>query len=320
MSTGTTRRFTLLVNPTAGGGQGRRYAGVVERVLRSAGARVDVLCAPDPDLALQWGRQAVAGSGPSGHAANEHCLVAVGGDGTVHLALQVLAGTDTLLGVVACGSGDDAARTWGLPRGDPHRAAHVLLTAPAGAVDLGVAEDAQGTRRWFATVAATGFDAKVTERSLGLASLPGPLRYLSALVSELREFTPLSYRLALDGEAVLTDAMLVAVGNGPSYGGGMQVTPRADPTDGLLDVLILHPLPTAEFVRVFPRVYRGTHLSHPAVQTRRSAVVEVDALGVVAFADGEALGALPQRFSVLAGGLDVVGFTGAAGRAPDGRT
>lgn len=313
MSTPPARRFTLLVNPTAGAGRSRRDAGIVERVLRSARADVEVLCAPDVDTALRWGREAVTAPTRRTQDGSEHCLVAVGGDGTVHLALQVIGGSDAVLGVVACGSGDDAARAWGLPRRAPQRSAQILLHAPSVPADLGLAESPDGTRRWFATVVATGFDAKVTQRSLRPTSLPGPLRYLSALLAELREFTALRYRLALDGEVADTDAMLVAVGNGPYYGGGMRVTPQADPADGLLDVLVLHPLPTAEFLRVFPRVYRGTHLSHPAVQLRRARVVDVDAPGVVAFADGERLGALPQRFTVHRGALRVVGFRGASG-------
>jgi diacylglycerol kinase (ATP) len=175
--------------------------------------------------------------------------------------------------------------------------ADILLTAPVATVDLGRAEGADGTVTWFATVLAAGFDARVSERALGLTRVPSAVRYLVAVVGELRGFQPIGYRLVLDGEPVGTNAMLVAMGNSPSYGSGMLVCPEADPADGMLDVLLLRPIPIPEFLRVFPRVYRGTHLTHPAVQVRRVKEAVVDAKDVLAFADGEPVGRLPLRVS-----------------------
>jgi diacylglycerol kinase (ATP) len=307
---GKARSFTLVVNPAAGKGRGHHVAGIVERRLRAAGAEVGVLAAQGPEQALDWAHAAVerateAAQADRAEPSPEHCLVAVGGDGTVHLALQAVQETGMPLGLVPAGSGDDAARAWGVPR-EPHQATEVLLGAPAVPVDLGRAEAGDGTVRWFATVVAAGFDAKVSERALRLPQLPSGVRYLAALGAELRALQPIEYRLALDGEAHQVQAMLVAIGNGASYGGGMLVCSGADPVDGLLDVLVLHPLPTAEFVRVFPKVYRGAHLTHRAVQMHRAAEVVVDAPNVVAFVDGEPLGPLPQRLSVRPGALRVL--------------
>jgi len=304
---GTPRRFSLLVNPIAGRGAGRRAAGVVERRLRTAGAEVDVLPADSLDRMREWAADAVSDAQASRAQGRFHAVVAVGGDGTVHTVLQGVGETGVPFGVVASGSGDDAARAWGLPRARPQLAADILLTGSPSPVDLGVAADATGRRTWFATVVAAGFDARVSERALTLTAVPSAIRYLVAIASELRQFRPLSYRLTLDGETTQVEGMLVAVANSPSYGGGMAVCPDADPTDGLLDVLVLAPVPTAEFLQVFPRVYRGSHMSHPAVSVRRARRVLVEDADVVTFVDGERLGPLPQHLTVVPGGLSVIG-------------
>jgi diacylglycerol kinase (ATP) len=289
------RTFTLLVNPSAGGGLAHGHAGVVERALRAAGASVDVR--PTTDLA-QAEQEAQAAVARARAADGEHVVVVAGGDGSVHHLLQAVGDSGVPIGVVPAGSGDDAARAWGLGRGEPHRMADVLLHAPVRQVDLGRAEAADGGVTWFATVLAAGFDARVSERALGLGRVPPRVRYPVAVLAELRTFRPISYRLVLDGEPMTTDAMLVAVANSPSYGSGMLVCPDADPADGTLDLLVLQPLPTAAFLRVFPRVYRGTHLTHPAVQVRRVHEVTVDAADVLAFADGEPVARLPLRVGV----------------------
>lgn len=281
--------------------------GVVERRLRLAGAKVDVLPATTAQQMQVWCRQAVESACHSARLGEWHAVVAVGGDGTVHTVLQAVGTSGVPVGVVAAGSGDDAARAWGLPRARPDDAATVLLTGRTTTVDLGVSEDVDGSTTFFATVLAAGFDSRVSERSLRLQAVPTALRYVVAIAAELREFRPLHYRLNLDGEAWQTEGMLVAVANGPSYGGGMAVCPDADPRDGLLDVLVLRPLPTLDFLRVFPRVYRGTHLDHVAVSVRRARHVHVQAEHVVAFADGERVGPLPQSVTVVPGGLTIVG-------------
>ena len=304
---GPQRRFTLLVNPSAGNGQAHRHAGIVERRLRQAGVSVEVWAADSAEQLSAWADEAVASAGADRAAGRPHVVVAVGGDGTVHLVLQAIGSTGVPMGVVAAGSGDDAARAWGLPRDEPDASADVLLHGLPGRVDLVGARCRGMTPVWFATVLATGFDARVSERALGLRSVPARIRYVAALLAELRSFQPLTYELTLDDQHVQVEAMLVAVANSASYGGGMRICPDAEPDDGLLDVLVLETVPTAELLRVFPRVYRGTHTSHPAVSVRRVRAVTVDAPGIVAFADGEPVAPLPLTARSHPQGLVVIG-------------
>lgn len=276
-------RVALLVNPTAGGGRAGQLAFDVLTRLRTHRLDVAVLAGRDAAEALGLARRAVAQGTPA--------LVALGGDGMVHLAVQAVAGTDTPLGIVPAGTGNDFAATLGLPRRDPMAAVDVIARELAGGgreVDA-----ARAAGKWFASVLGAGFDSRVNDRANRLTWAGGRLRYNLAILAELGVFRPLEFRISLDGVPEHTQAMLVAVGNGRSYGAGMQITPNAELDDGLLDVTILHPVSKAEFLRTFPRVYRGTHLDHPAVDSRRARVVELDSPGVNAYADGEFLSALP---------------------------
>lgn len=296
------QEIALLVNPGAGRGRGARHAGPVAERLRGAGHDVRLLAGRDGEEAAELARTAVA--------AGVDALIAVGGDGTVHLATQACAGTGIPLGIIPAGSGNDVARALSLPWRDPIACADVVLAGRTRVIDLGRADG-----RWFAGVLGAGFDSRVNER----ANAAGPrllargrARYHLAIAAELRVFRPLPFRLALDGEAWETDAMLVAVGNGSSYGGGMRVCPGARMDDGLFDVTVLGPISTPEFVRVFPRVYSGRHVGHPAVTVRRARTVSLDAAGVTAYADGERVAALPLTCEVVPGALTVL-----AGAAPE---
>jgi diacylglycerol kinase (ATP) len=132
------------------------------------------------------------------------------------------------------------------------------------------------------------------------------MRYNVAVARELPVFRPIPYVVTVDGERTATDAMLVAVANGPSFGGGMRVAPDASYDDGLLDVVILHRVSRAEFVRVFPTVFKGTHVRHPRVEVVRGRRIRLEARGIVTQADGERFEPLPLDLEVVPGALTVV--------------
>jgi diacylglycerol kinase (ATP) len=272
--------MVLLANPVAGKrGTAHVVSFLVDR-LRAAGRRVRVVSNDDPDLALTELHTAVA-CGARG-------IVAVGGDGTVNLALQAVAGTDVPLGIVAAGTGNDAARALGLPLKDVGSALDVVLADQTRLIDAARAGD-----HWFLTVMAAGFDAVVNERANRMSWPPGQMRYNLATLIELSTFRPLPYTIDLDGRSITLDAMLVAVGNGPSFGGGLRITEGALIDDGLLDVVVIRPVSKLELVRTYPKLFRGTHVTHPQYERHRARRVTVAAPGVVAYADGERLAPLP---------------------------
>ncbi|MFL9682138.1 MULTISPECIES: diacylglycerol kinase [Streptomyces] len=299
--------ITLFVNPTAGRGRGAHAAQPAADALRAAGHSVRTVLGLDAADALRRAREAVAdGTG---------ALVTVGGDGMVSLALQAVAGTTTPLGVIAVGTGNDFARSLGLPVRAPAAAARLtaalLRDDAARTVDLGRVTTPAGPR-WYGTVLASGFDSRVNDRGNRMRIPAGRFKYDLAILAELAAFRAVPYRLVLDGLAVETDATLVAVGNGTSYGGGMRICADARTDDGLLDVTVVGAVGRATLLKVFPRVYRGTHLDHPAVTTYRVRTVTLDAPATTGYADGEPLGPLPLTAECVPGALRVL----APGTAP----
>ena len=217
------------------------------------------------------------------------------------LAQQAVAGTGVRLGIVPCGTGNDAARALGVPLGDPLAAADVVLAGRTRVVDLG-----RAAGRTFLAVLSSGFDSRVNGRADRMTWVRGPARYKVAMLAELGVFRPVPYAMVLDGERLDVEAMLVAVGNGPSYGGGMRVCPGADLEDGLLEVTVVLPLAVGPFLRLFPSVYRGDHVRSPSVRTFQARSVSLAADGMTAYADGEPVGPLPVTVDVVPAGLTVL--------------
>jgi diacylglycerol kinase (ATP) len=287
------REIALLVNPTSGRGRGARAGREVAGRLHEAGHAVRQLIGRDVSESQDMAREAVA--------QGTDALVVVGGDGMVHLGLQAVGGTEVPFGVVPAGSGNDFARAIGVPLRDTAAAASIVATGAERRVDLGRMGD-----QWFAGVVAAGFDARVNDRANRMRWPRGRMRYNAAMLVELGVFQPVPYVLDLDGDAWETSAMLVTIGNIPSYGGGMRVTPGAILDDGLLDIMIVKPLSKARFLTVFPRVYTGSHVDLPFVEIRRAKQIRIDAPGITAYADGERLGPLPQTFEAVPAALRVL--------------
>ncbi|MGW2474978.1 diacylglycerol kinase [Streptomyces sp. NPDC001665] len=294
-----TSEITLFVNPTAGRGRGARAAQPAASALREAGFSVRTILGEDAGDALRRARDAVAeGTG---------ALIAVGGDGLMSLALQAVAGTLTPLGVVAVGTGNDFARALGLPIRDPEAAGRLAADAlkgraPVREIDLGRAGE-----RWFGSVLASGFDSRVNDRGNRMR-WGGRFKYDLAILAELAAFKPVTYRMTLDdGPPRELRATLVAVGNGTSYGGGMRMCADAVMDDGLFDITVVGECSRTTLLKVFPRVYKGTHLGHPVVTVHRAASVTLEAVGVTAYADGEPLGALPLTATCVPKAVRILG-------------
>lgn len=293
-------RIALLVNPVSGRRKGEQIAGDAALRLSEAGHDVHVIQGKDSASARDALKLAIDG-GLDG-------VVVVGGDGALHDVLDQLADSDLTFGLLPAGTGNDTARSLGIPVKDTDAAIDVVLRGNTRTIDLARAD---GT--FVVTVVASGFDSKVNERANQMRWPRGNMRYNIAIVAELREFEPLDFTITLDadgdgdggGEVLHRKAMLVAVGNGPSFGGGLRICEGAEFDDGLLDVCIINPVSKVKLLRVFPQLYKGTHIRLPEFERHRVRRVTLESPGIVAYGDGERLGPLPRTVEIHPGALRV---------------
>jgi len=295
----------LVHNPTAGGGRAGRLVPAVLARLRDAGVEVE----QHRTRSLEDGRAAACEA-----AAAFDAVVAVGGDGTVGACAAGLAdagpGARAALGVVPAGGGNDAARSLGLPAGDPLAAAGMLTRLHRRPADL-----ASVAGRAYLNVAGAGFDSevnRVANQRLGWAG--NRPRYVGAVLAELVVGRVATFELALDGRPTRLRGWLVAVANGPSYGGGMRIAPHARVDDGLLDVVVVGAMARREFLVTFPKVFSGRHVDHPAVSVHHARRVEVTAdRALSVYADGERHGLLPAVFETCPAAIQVLAAADAPG-------
>jgi diacylglycerol kinase (ATP) len=222
-------------------------------------------------------------------------VVCVGGDGLAHLVLQVVVPRSIAFAVIPAGTGNDIARALGWSLEDSTKYLDHITTNQASAIDLGNVDS-----EWFAAILSTGFDSVVNEKANAMVWPRGQQRYNLAIALELPRFTPIEYQITTDTRTFTTKAMLIAIANGRSYGGGMLVCPHAKLDDGLFDVMILKPVNKLEFLKVFPRVFSGSHITHPAVEIFRTKKITL-AADAIAYADGERIGPAPVSAECIAG-------------------
>ncbi len=294
-------RWTAVVNPAAGRGRTRRL--LPQLAVALAAREIGLHVATDADD----GRRAARAAFGRGDG-----VVACGGDGTVHELAAVAAECDGVLALLPTGSGNDFARHFGIDGKRPLDALGLLEHGRVVRCDLGRAVAADGSASRFTTVANTGFDAEANRWANGVQWATGTTLYVAAVVRTLAVYRPRRVRVTVDGAAWEGPAWLVAVGNSRYYAGGMMITPDARTDDGLLDVCVIGPVPTARFLARFPQVFRGTHVTIPDVETLRGRVVEVEVLEPRAgpaldlYASGERVGPLPARIECDPAALQLV--------------
>ena len=280
--------WILLYNPTSGGGKGLKESNRVKDFFESQGKEfIPIFGNSYLDAkrklaeCLTLNKNQIKG------------VVVVGGDGMVHMAIQYLASTSIPMFLVPAGTGNDFARALGCDLKNPTKDLVLIDTEPPQPIDVGSVGD-----RYFAAILSTGFDSVVNERANRLTWIRGRMKYNVAILLVLSTFKPKEYRFKIDGNQFTTKAMLIAVSNSESYGGGMKVTPDAKIDDGLFDVMILGPISKWEFLKVFPKVFSGAHIHHPAVKIMRGKHISIDA-DAIAYADGERVGSLPINADIV---------------------
>lgn len=285
-------RAALLVCPASGKGRAARMAGTVAARLRTAVDALDLHVASSAEGTLALARRAVDDG--------VDVLVVLGGDGGAHLGVQACAGTSTALAVVPAGTGNDLATALGTSSVDDVVGA--LCDDARRSLDLGQV----GNGTWFATVLCAGFDSAVNERANAMRWPAGPRRYDLAILAELAALRPEPLVVETEDATLELDALLVAIGNTTSYGGGIPVCPDADPADGSFDVTVVSAAPRRTLLRMLPTLRTGRHVDHPAVRTFRAKSVRLAGPGWVGYADGERVHGLPLEVQCRSAALTVV--------------
>ena len=291
--------MVIIANPHSGRGKAGKELAEVGRILRDEGLDYRIVQTTHPGHATEVARAALEGG--------ERYLVAAGGDGTVHEVVNGMlqdgqpVAAEAVLGVVASGSGCDFVRSFGLP-GDAAQAAHHLAGDAVRNIDVGKVTFTEGTAqatRYFPNIAEAGLGGAVTARASRLPAFLGPAKYFCGFWLTLPGFRAASVRLDADGQAFQWRAHNVVVANCCFYGGGMQISPRSEPDDGVLDVLVMAG-PKSDAFTLLPKIYRGSHQPHPNIVELQAGRVrrETDPPFQVE-ADGETLGTTPATFEVI---------------------
>lgn len=251
-----------------------------------------------PGIAVRTGELAVGSGGEIARKAaleGADIVAAAGGDGTIGEVANGLVGTGAILGVLPMGTGNDFARTIGIGT-DLNLAAKTLLAGEIREIDLGKAVSGG----YFINVAGCGFDAEVAWRiNHGFRRMRGTPAYIAAVIRTLATFKPAAITLELDGVRSECQVMLCAVANAKTYGGGMRIAPDAELDDGLFDVVLVGDVSRVEFLRAFPKVFKGTHTDHPKVTVLRGKKVSISSeTALSTLADGEEIGSTPVEFEM----------------------
>jgi len=283
--------WLLLINPNSGNGRGEKVGRIVKEELAALDIQYIDISANNAKQCQENLKNGLTSS------QSYEGLFLVGGDGTLNIAIQEIVNTGLGVALIPAGTGNDFARTLNLNLKDPRQLISYYLSNKPALVDVGKVGE-----RYFVDVLSTGFDSMVNEKANAMRRIKGRAKYNLSILLVLSTFKPKNYEFSIDGVAFENKAMLIAVSNGISYGGGMKVTPDAKLDDGLFDILILTPVSRFEFLRVFPKVFSGKHITHPAVKISRGKSVEINS-DAVAYADGERIGSLPIKASVVERGL-----------------
>jgi YegS/Rv2252/BmrU family lipid kinase len=278
------RRFALLVNPASAGGKALQALPEVHAVLDRLGA---------PHRTVTTRSIAHAGEEAARAAEQGETVAALGGDGLLRPLVEALKGRQSAVALIPCGRGNDLARVLEIPR-DLSEATRIAVQGEERLLDVA---NVDGTA--YMGIASLGFDSDANRIANEAKLVRGNAVYLYAALRALAAWKPAAFSVTVDGRRLETRGYSVAVGNSRSYGGGMLLLPQAELDDGRLDVLISKECSKLTFLRSLPKVFRGTHLDSPYVETARGEVVEVSSdRPFVVYADGDPIGATPATMRV----------------------
>ena len=287
-------RYCLIANRTSGSGSAGAYIDRAREALEKRGVDFEIRETQYPGHATELGKAAVE--------EGFDVIVAVGGDGTLRETAMSVVHTDRVLGLLPCGTGNDYARPLGIPT-ELEPALDILLSGQNKVVDAGMAND-----QIFFNIAGFGFDVDVLDYTEDFKPKckKGETAYRLGLLKALFGLKLRKTTLTFPDETMEKNVLMAAAGIGTHFGGGMNVLPESDMSDGLLDVCIAHDVTRLKLLKLFPRFNKGKHIGMPVITYKKTTEVTVvcDPVSRIEV-DGERMDGTPVTFRVLPGALTV---------------
>lgn len=278
-------KIKFIINPAAGKGKALQVKQIIKNKLQQTQHHFSIEATAAPQDAIFLAQRTVS--------EKYDTIVAVGGDGTIYEVINGIAGSDINLGIIPAGTGNDLARTVGIPE-DTDTALNLILQNCVKPIDIGSVNG-----KYFTNVASIGFDAEVVKELENIKKIAsGTWAYIISVFKTLMTYRSKKVQLLLDHRLIEREILLVAIANGKFYGGGMMVAPNADISDGYLDICLINKVPKLRFVKLFPTIFKGTHVQFPEVEYFKAKQVKILTNGNIVNCDGEIVGCTPIAFKI----------------------
>ena len=283
----------IFINPASAGGKAIASRDEISSELDRLGV--------DHDIHMTKSLEDLVATTRKGLDSDYSNFIAVGGDGTLHHMVNVLAGSNKNLGVIPMGSGNDIAINLGIPS-DIKKCCRIIKDQNVKKLDLGLIND----KHYYLCIAGSGFDSEVNDLANNTRyPIKGPSKYTYSVYKTLLTFQSKEFTVTSDGDGRSIYGMMIACANLPSYGGGMKIAPDASASDGLFDICIIKRMSKLHFIKVFPKVFEGKHTDDPSVEIFRTREMKLESdYDFSVFADGEYICKLPAVFKIAPGKLN----------------
>lgn len=282
----------VIVNPVAGRGNVGKQIPRIKSLLAQTGITYDLELTRSPGHGIELAREA---------AKKYPMIVAVGGDGTINEVVNGIAGSESTLGIIPAGTGNDLARSLHIPTG-LEKSIKTLLTGRTIAMDIG--KDIDG---FFSNILGIGFPSDVMYHANTAHNfLRGSTAIKASIIQVVNKLQPYSVHIETDSKKFSATVMGIFILNTPFAGGGVMLAPAARWDDGMFDVLIMHEMGKLEFLNTLPKAYKGKHVKNRHIEIIRTTRIKIAAqLAMRKNFDGNIIGATPVQAEVLPRALKI---------------